>query len=277
MLQLCLGARLLFIGLITQADDDGRLKADPRLVRAAIFPYDDDITADQIDEWLADLMRAGLVTVYTVDDFQYAHLRGWANQKIDKPSPSDLPAPPTTSTPSGDDSPNVRRSIDESSTKGDAASGKPAPEAAPTQFAERSTNDRARAGARAPADRIGSGSDLEEISTHSARARELMQVPEFVEAIEELWSNWPSARRDLDAARIVEKVAALGVDEVAGARHLLAAADEDSRGKDWREGFIPKISKWLDQRQWDRPLANAGDEVAETAGKYLQMIPGGAR
>lgn len=33
-------ARLLFIGLISNADDEGRFEADPELLRAAIYPRD---------------------------------------------------------------------------------------------------------------------------------------------------------------------------------------------------------------------------------------------
>lgn len=36
--------RLLFMGLISQADDEGRLKGHPGLVKSLIYPYDMDIT-----------------------------------------------------------------------------------------------------------------------------------------------------------------------------------------------------------------------------------------
>ncbi|GAI90307.1 unnamed protein product [marine sediment metagenome] len=36
--------RLLFIGIFSNADDDGRLKASARFLKAHIFPYDDKTT-----------------------------------------------------------------------------------------------------------------------------------------------------------------------------------------------------------------------------------------
>ena len=33
--------RLLFIGLFSNADDQGRLRAHPALIRSLVFPYDD--------------------------------------------------------------------------------------------------------------------------------------------------------------------------------------------------------------------------------------------
>ena len=38
--------RLLFMGLISQADDEGRGQGNPKLVKALVFPYDDDITTN---------------------------------------------------------------------------------------------------------------------------------------------------------------------------------------------------------------------------------------
>lgn len=34
------GARLLFVGLITMADDEGRFRARPSVILGHVFPYD---------------------------------------------------------------------------------------------------------------------------------------------------------------------------------------------------------------------------------------------
>lgn len=85
--------RLLFIGLITMADDEGRLRALPRLILGHVFPHDR-ISEARLRRWLLNLHREGLIVVYEHADFTYAHVVNFTrHQKIDKPSPSTLPAP----------------------------------------------------------------------------------------------------------------------------------------------------------------------------------------
>jgi hypothetical protein len=121
-------ARLLFVGLITQADDEGRFRAAPALLRASIFPYDESLTRDRVQGWLDALAGAGLVTLYTVKGERYGMFPTWtSHQKIDRPSESKLPpigaADPAPTTESA----NTRRTLDEASTlegKGREGNGK---------------------------------------------------------------------------------------------------------------------------------------------------------
>lgn len=53
-----LGARLLFVGLWTLADREGRLEDRPGRIKAELFPYDRDISTDDIDSWLNSLAIA---------------------------------------------------------------------------------------------------------------------------------------------------------------------------------------------------------------------------
>lgn len=88
-------SRLLFIGLITQADDEGRGTADARRVKAAIFGGDDD-TSSNVRRMLDEIAAQGLIVIYHDEKHGdlYA-LRSWKHhQKIDKPKPSGYPAPP---------------------------------------------------------------------------------------------------------------------------------------------------------------------------------------
>ena len=57
-------ARLLFIGLITQADDEGRGIADPRKFKAAIFGGDDEITSAKVLELMAEIESQALCITY---------------------------------------------------------------------------------------------------------------------------------------------------------------------------------------------------------------------
>jgi hypothetical protein len=87
-------ARLLFIGLITQADDEGRLVGAPRLLWSQIFPWDD-YSPERLGAWLTELAGAGLVRQYESGGRAYIHLPGWKrHQKISHPAKSKLPRPP---------------------------------------------------------------------------------------------------------------------------------------------------------------------------------------
>ena len=58
--------------MITQADDEGRLVADPGQLRIIAFPYDP-ITDATVTEWLAELDKSGMVRLYQVRGVQYAY------------------------------------------------------------------------------------------------------------------------------------------------------------------------------------------------------------
>lgn len=106
-------ARLLFVGLITQADDDGRLSGDPRWLRSKIYPYDDGLEPSSIEGWLDELNRAELIQRYAHADRPCIALPAWeGNQKVDKRwyKASKLPAPPPQAA-----SPRARRDHDAAS------------------------------------------------------------------------------------------------------------------------------------------------------------------
>lgn len=94
-------ARLLWIGLISNADDDGRVSLDPSDLKADIFRYDD-LSHKEIAEALDEIERAGLGLMrYVAKGQAYGWLRNWAShQSIQKPYPSRLPAPPDPDTSS---------------------------------------------------------------------------------------------------------------------------------------------------------------------------------
>lgn len=87
-------ARLLFVWLITDADDAGRIAGSAKRLAGALYPHDDDVTGTDVDRWLRELCDAGLVRSYWVSGARYIELVGWAeHQRINKPSPSRLPGP----------------------------------------------------------------------------------------------------------------------------------------------------------------------------------------
>lgn len=88
-------ARLLFIGLITQADDEGRGSADVRRLKAAIFGGDD-VTSVHVHEWLTECSQQGLVILYRSETHGDLYsLPSWnRHQKVNRPSKSAYPPPP---------------------------------------------------------------------------------------------------------------------------------------------------------------------------------------
>jgi uncharacterized phage protein (TIGR02220 family) len=71
--------RLLFAGLWTIADREGRLKDRPKRIKALILPYDE---ADP-DEMLKDLQNRGFIIRYIVDRRCYIQIINWSkHQKV---------------------------------------------------------------------------------------------------------------------------------------------------------------------------------------------------
>lgn len=83
--------RLLFIGLWTQADRDGRLEDRPQRLKAALFPYDD----LDVNDGLSSLVNVGLITRYEGNGQRLIAIPKWAKhqQPHIRESVSELPPP----------------------------------------------------------------------------------------------------------------------------------------------------------------------------------------
>lgn len=86
--------RLLFIGLWTEADREGRLEDRPRRLKAALLPYDD---AD-VDRMLSDLEEAGFLTRYEAQGSRYIAIPSFGTHQRPhaREAASSIPPPPTT-------------------------------------------------------------------------------------------------------------------------------------------------------------------------------------
>jgi len=85
--------RWTFAGLWTYADDDGRARANAGLIKAAVWPLDDDVTPAHIGAFLDQLEDARLICRYEVDGKAYLHVVNFAeHQHPNRPLPSKLPA-----------------------------------------------------------------------------------------------------------------------------------------------------------------------------------------
>ncbi|TAJ46281.1 MAG: hypothetical protein EPO52_17235 [Herbiconiux sp.] len=87
-------ARLTFIGLWTYVDDFGNGNANPKVVKATVWPLDDDVTPEAIRGHIDLLVAGGQVDIYEANGRQYLSISNWEkHQKVDRPSRSNIPAP----------------------------------------------------------------------------------------------------------------------------------------------------------------------------------------
>lgn len=88
---LSFAARWMFMGLLAYADDGGKARADPRLIKAAIYPIDDQVGVQEIAEWIEELEKRNMICFYWVGETAYLHVVNFArHQRIDKPSRSKI-------------------------------------------------------------------------------------------------------------------------------------------------------------------------------------------
>lgn len=86
-----LSARLVFIGLWSFSDDDGRMEYQPARIRMQLFPCGS-VTSAKLTEYLGELIERSLIRVYAVDSKQFLDIPNFAkHQKINRPTPSRLP------------------------------------------------------------------------------------------------------------------------------------------------------------------------------------------
>ena len=86
-------ARLLAIGLMSYADDDGRFLAATNAINGYVFP-NDDLPPNKVRRWLGECETTGFVHLYTVDGILYGCIPTWhAHQVINRYTASLLPEP----------------------------------------------------------------------------------------------------------------------------------------------------------------------------------------
>ena len=83
--------RILFIGLWTIADREGRLEDRHRRIKAELLPYDN----CDVNELLDDLQQHGFITRYEVDGVKYIHVDNFTKHQNPhvKEAASTIPAP----------------------------------------------------------------------------------------------------------------------------------------------------------------------------------------
>lgn len=87
--------KVLYIGMISLADDEGRGRANASLLKARILPYNEEVRIAEVEKALMEISTRTSTTLYEVDRTKYYAFDNWRKwQYIEKPRPSYLPAPP---------------------------------------------------------------------------------------------------------------------------------------------------------------------------------------
>lgn len=146
--------RVWAAGLVTQADDEGRLPFSLAEIRAKVYAYHQHVTIADVQIALQEILDAKLAILYRTDAGLVIELHDWPeHQRIDRPRPSSYPPPSGHShlkiVPDSDDSERDRRTFDErSSMDRDRSTGKEGRkegkegEERPRAFVEASSNHR---------------------------------------------------------------------------------------------------------------------------------------
>ena len=86
--------RLFYEGLWCVADDSGCFEPSPLQLKMQIFPGDD-ITPENIQNWLQILSHLKKIVFYEVSGKNFAWIKNFhKHQKLDRPSPPQIPIPP---------------------------------------------------------------------------------------------------------------------------------------------------------------------------------------
>lgn len=82
---------------------------------------------------------------------------------------------------------------------------------------------------------------------------------EAVDAVVQIWNAYPHRRRNLTDTQLADRIEQTADLETSTLEQIRAALAEDVASSDWqREGgrYAPKLSVWIERRQWDRPIAS---------------------
>ncbi len=86
--------RLFYIASWNFADDNGILNGSSRWLIAKVFPYDENITTENIEDYIFNLSNMGKFYKYQVDGRDYIYILNFRkHQRIVKPCPSSAPLP----------------------------------------------------------------------------------------------------------------------------------------------------------------------------------------
>lgn len=83
----------LFVSLICLADDFGRGRAHPAILKGQAFPLRPDVTPERVEQGLRDLEEADAVRLYTVEGSHYFYFPNWTKHQSVRAKSSKWPDP----------------------------------------------------------------------------------------------------------------------------------------------------------------------------------------
>ncbi len=90
-------AKLVFIGLFSNADDEGKGCADVSMIKSTLFPRDKQRRLTDIENALSEIAQNMSIKFYEIEGDSYYILTAWQKwQTINRPTPSIIPNPPAT-------------------------------------------------------------------------------------------------------------------------------------------------------------------------------------
>jgi hypothetical protein len=250
--------RLLFVVLITMADDDGRMRALPRQIIGHGYSHDR-ISERQVEKWLGALDRNRLIVRYGTGREAFISIRGFhKHQRINRRTPSILPPPPgegdapadlfsATSHPQLTEAshPEVEVEVDKEPLRGERARG--------------SETENGNGHSRAPAQAPGIVGEVMDI----LRRCERLSVPDMAEvAVESAIASAP------------------GKDPIVAAHAAVATAADPAWNMTWgpkvlsyelaRQAADAKPAETMGQNVMtlDRRCADCGAKVAQGMGAF---------
>jgi hypothetical protein len=88
-------ARLTFLLMLCEADDDGRMPGSGKWLAGTLYEDDEDVTPAKVLRWVGQMVREGMVSPYEVDGAKYLAIVNFKTyQRPKHPTPSKLPPPP---------------------------------------------------------------------------------------------------------------------------------------------------------------------------------------
>lgn len=273
-----LPARLVFIGLWSEADDEGRLNGHPKALAGILFQHDDNIGAVEVRGWLDELEGVGLIARYEHAGVPFIHVPGLTeHQKLDKRYPSHLPRPPKIEDGGGTPSATPPASppdwsagpADEKEGAADDAGGAAqpgAPEIGDRKSEVRSqkvSEERPPASVQKPIDLnrpepLGPYGEImpksaDEVLAHVHEKRTLL----------ERWLSEASPLDELEVRRVVERAMA----------HRASTEGSRLRGWYWPGGFVSKVDDWMREAATKALKRKAAEGYAAKSGVHVAAPP----
>lgn len=93
-MQMSSDEKCLYIGMWNFADDEGLINGNPIYLKSSIFPYDNNIMSDKIEEYLNNLVKIEILFRYKKNHQPYIWIVNFRkHQRIDRPQKPQNPCP----------------------------------------------------------------------------------------------------------------------------------------------------------------------------------------